>query len=166
MIMDLNYFTSEYIIKIHKKIIEISGGLADVKNFGNIDSPIHHVQNDDYYPTFEDKLTHLVFSFNKNHGFHDGNKRTSIAVGLFFLMVNGLDVFANKFIVEMENITVTVAKNIVNKELLFEIIYSIINEEDYNESLKIKIFKALELAKTNNNYEELNLGKENYYQFL
>ena len=82
--MELNYFTSEYIIKTHKKIIEISGGIPDVKNFGYIDSPIYHIQNDDYYPTFEDKLTHLVFSFNKNHGFHDGNKRTSIAAGLFF----------------------------------------------------------------------------------
>lgn len=164
--MELNYFTTEYIIKTHKKIIEISGGIPDVKNFGYIDSPIHHIQNDDYYPTFEEKLTHLVFSFNKNHGFHDGNKRTSIAVGLFFLIVNGLDVFANKFVIEMENIAVTVAENIIDRELLFEIIYSIINEEDYNENLKVKIYNALSQIENNEDYEELNLGLENYYQFL
>jgi death-on-curing protein len=164
--MELNYFTTEYIIKTHQKIIEISGGIPAVKNFGYIDSPIHHIQNDEYYPTFEDKLTHLVFSFNKNHGFHDGNKRTSIAVGLFFLIINGLDVFANKFVIEMENIAVTVAQNIIDRELLYEIIYSIINEEDYTESLKIKIYNALSIVMSDENYEELNLGLESYHQFL
>ncbi|EMY3554988.1 type II toxin-antitoxin system death-on-curing family toxin [Flavobacterium psychrophilum] len=164
--MELNYFTTEYIIKTHQKIIEISGGIPAVKNFGYIDSPIHHIQNDEYYPSFEDKLTHLVFSFNKNHGFHDGNKRTSIAVGLFFLIINGLDVFANKFVIEMENIAVTVAQNIIDRELLYEIIYSIINEEDYTESLKIKIYNALSIVMSDENYEELNLGLESYHQFL
>lgn len=128
-------------------------------------SPIHHIQNDEYYPTFEDKLTHLVFSFNKNHGFNDGNKRTSIAVGLFFLIINGLDVFANKFVIEMENIAVAVAQNIIDSELLYEIIYSIINEEDYSENLKIKIYNALNVV-TDEKYEELNLGLEDYHQFL
>jgi death-on-curing protein len=44
----------------------------------------------------------------------------------------------------MENISVAVADNIVDKELLFEIIYSLINEEDYNEVLKLKIVNVLE----------------------
>jgi death-on-curing protein len=142
--MKLIYFTSEYAIKIHDKIIEISGGINGVKEFGNIDSPLSHIQNDDYYPTFEDKLNHLMFSFNKSHAFNDGNKRTSIAMGAFFLEVNGLKVYVDKFIIEMENISVAVADNIVDKELLFEIIYSLINEEDYNEVLKLKIVNVLE----------------------
>lgn len=142
--MKLIYFTSEYAIKIHDKIIEISGGINGVKEFGNIDSPLSHIQNDDYYPTFEDKLNHLIFSFNKSHAFNDGNKRTSIAMGAFFLEVNGLEVYVDKFIIEMENISVAVADNIVDKELLFQIIYSLINEEDYNEALKLKIVNVLE----------------------
>jgi death-on-curing protein len=86
----------------------------------------------------------LVFSFNKFHAFNDGNKRTSIAVGAFFLGINGLSVLINKFIIEMENISVAVADNIIDKELLFEIVTSLINEEDYNESLKLKIINALQ----------------------
>ncbi len=113
--MIFNFFTSEYTIRIHDKIIELSGGIAGIKDFGNIDSPLAHIQNDDYYPTFEDKLTHLIFSFNKNHAFNDGNKRTSIAMGAFFLEVNGLNNFIDKFIIEMENIAVTVADNIIDK---------------------------------------------------
>ena len=164
--MELKYFTSEYAIKTHDKIIEISGGNPGIKNFGNIDSPLYHIQNDDYYPTFEEKLTHLVFSFNKNHGFNDGNKRTSIALGLFFLIVNDLDVFSNKFVMEMENIAVTVADNIIDKNLLLEIIYSIINDEDYNEELKLKIVNALMNVVKNEEDKDFNLGIESYYSFL
>ena len=51
--MELIYFTAEYAIKIHDKIIEISGGREGVKDYGNIDSPLSHIQNDDYYPNFE-----------------------------------------------------------------------------------------------------------------
>lgn len=158
--MRLIYFTSDYAIKIHDKIIEISGGREGIKDFGNIDSPLHHIQNDDYYPTFEEKLTHLIFSFNKFHAFNDGNKRTSIAMGAFFLEVNGLDVFTNKFIIEMENIAVTVADNLIGKDLLKEIIAAIINEIDYSDELKLKIINALSLVRED--AEQINLGIDFY----
>lgn len=161
--MGCNYFTSAYAIKIHDKIIEISGGVMGIKDFGNIDSPINHIQNDDYYPEFEDKLTHLVYSFNKNHAFNDGNKRTSIAMGAFFLEVNGLETFVDKFIIEMENIAVAVADNAIDKPLLGEIIFSIINEAEYNEELKLKILHALSQISEGN--ISLTLGKD-FYQNL
>lgn len=160
--MLLNYFTAEYAVSVHKKIIEISGGIEGVKNFGNIDSPLEHIQNDDYYPSFEEKLTHLVFSLNKNHAFNDGNKRSSIALGAFFIIVNGLDVFADKFIIEMENIAVTVADNIIDKDLLFEIIFSLINEEDYNEALKVKIIDALSQVQFEDNLSKIEMGTDFY----
>ena len=158
--MRLIYFTSAYAINIHDKIIEISGGREGIKNFGNIDSPLHHIQNDDYYPTFEEKITHLIFSFNKFHAFNDGNKRTSIAMGAFFLEVNGLDVFTNKFIIEMENIAVTVADNLIGKDLLQEIITAIINDIDYSDELKLKIINALSLVREDT--EQINLGTDFY----
>ena len=104
---------------------------------------MEHIQNDDYYPDFEDKITHLVFSINKNHAFTDGNKRSSIALGAFFLELNALENIVSKFIIEMENIAVYVADNKIDKGLLFEIITSIIYEQDYSEELKIKIIDSL-----------------------
>lgn len=141
--MNIIKIPTEYAIKIHDKIIEISGGQPGIKNFGNLDSPLNHLDNDDYYPTFEDKLTHLVFSVNKFHAFNDGNKRTSIAIGAYFLQINGLEYCIDKFIIEMENIAVLVADNVIDKEFLKEIIFSIINEEDYNEEIKIKLINGL-----------------------
>lgn len=137
------YFTTEYAIKTHDKIIEISGGASGIKDLGNLESPLTHIQNDDYYLDLEDKITHLVFSINKNHAFTDGNKRTSIALGAFFLELNGLDSMVSKFIIEMENIAVHVADNRIDKDLLFEIITSLIYEEDYSEELKLKIINAI-----------------------
>lgn len=107
-----------------------------------LESVLEHIQNDTYYPEFESKITHLVFSVNKNHAFSDGNKRSSIALGAYFLEINGLEYCINRFIIEMENIAVHVADNRIDKDLLFEIIYSVINEGDFSENLRLKIIDA------------------------
>jgi|SRR5690606_22979650 len=131
------------IVAVHDAILEISNGLKGIKDIRCLESVLVQIQNDDYYPYFEDKLTHLIFSVNKFHAFQDANKRTSIGVGALFLELNGFDYVVNKFIKEMENIAVCVADNIIDKELLGQIVYSIIYEEDYEEELKIKLFDAL-----------------------
>ena len=81
-------------------------------------------------------------------------------MGAFLLEINGLETLVDKFIIEMENIAVTVADNIVGKELLLQIITSIILEEDYNEELKLNIIHALE--KVNPENPQLNKGAEFY----
>lgn len=137
------YFDIGHAVKTHDKILEISGGKQGVIDLGLLASILQHIQNDDYYPEYENKLSHLVYSVNKNHCFNDGNKRTSIALGAFFLQINGLDVYVTKFIREMENIAVAVADNLIDKDLLQEIIFSLINDEEYDEELKLKIIQAL-----------------------
>lgn len=144
--MPLIYFDIEYGIRAHDKVLEISGGINGIKDLGNLESIIEHIQNDDYYPSFEEKITHLVYAVNKGHCFTDGNKRTSIALGALLLEINGLDALVNKFIIEMENIAVAVADNIIDKELLGEIIISLLNEEEYDETLKLRIISALNAA--------------------
>lgn len=131
------------IVAVHDAILEISNGLKGIKDIRCLESVLVQIQNDDYYPYFEDKLTHLIFSVNKFHAFQDANKRTSIGVGALFLELNGFDYVVDKFIKEIENIAVCVADNIIDKELLGQIVYSIIYEEDYEEELKIKLFDAL-----------------------
>jgi death on curing protein len=140
----LFYFDIHYAVKLHDLIINNSGGLAGINNLGLLEAPLAHIQNDDYYPEFEDKLTHLVFSVNKSHAFMDGNKRSSIELGCYFLQINGYDYVTKKFVLEMENIAVWVAEGSINKNLLGEIVKSLIYEDDYSESLKLKIFLAVQ----------------------
>ena len=142
------YFDIIHAISIHDWIIDHSGGLSGTKNIGQLESPLEHIQNDIYYPEIEDKLTHLIFSINKNHAFNDGNKRSSIALGAYFLEANGFDYLVKRFIGQMENIVVWVADNIINKDLLHKIISSILYEDDYSEELKFELFNVLENSKS------------------
>ena len=137
------YFNIGHAIKVHDEIIEKSGGAKGVLSVGLIESLLEHIQNDLYYPEIENKLTHLFYAINKSHAFNDGNKRSSIALSAYFLEINGWDFIVSKFIKETENIAVDVADNRVDKDLLFEIITSLIYEEDYSEELKLKIIASL-----------------------
>ncbi len=76
---EINYITIEEAKAIHQVTIENSGG----GDYGQLDtekleSVLFHIQNDDYYPTFLDKLEHLFFCACKFHCFADGNKRIVI----------------------------------------------------------------------------------------
>lgn len=140
--MAFQYFTVEFSIEVHDNIIRESGGFMGIRDNGLIDSTLDHVQNDFYYPELEDKVTHLIFSFNKNHCFNDGNKRSSIALAAYFLTINNLEALVGKFILEMENVVVDVADNVFDRDLLYEIVISILYEDDYSEELKMKIIQA------------------------
>ena len=144
------YFDVAHAVSVHDWIIEHSGGLAGTKDIGQLESPLQHIQNDWYYPEMEDKLTHLVFSINKNHAFNDGNKRSSLALGAYFLELNGFDYVVKRFVKEMENIAVWVADNVIDKALLHQIISSVLYEDDYSESIKLAIVEAVEVAKQMN----------------
>jgi death-on-curing protein len=141
--MQTIYFDESFAKDIHDEIIRISGGKEGVHNLGLVSSVLELIQHDLYYPSFEEKLTHLVYSINKNHAFVDGNKRSSIALGAYFLRINGYEYCEKKFIYEMENIAVSVADNIINKDLLQKIISSLLYEIEYSEELKLEIFEAL-----------------------
>jgi death-on-curing protein len=137
------YFDLEHAIEVQDYIIENSGGRKGILNIGLLSSVLEHVQNDFYYPDLESKVCHLFYSINKNHAFNDGNKRSSIVLSSYFLEINSCDNIVSKFMQEMENITVHVADNKIDKDLLFEIIYEILYRTEYSESLKLKIITAL-----------------------
>ena len=152
--MRVIYITPEQAVETHRKTIEYSGG-GDTSciNIGYLHSVLEHIQNDDYYPTFEEKLVHLVWSVNKNHSFSDGNKRLSITLGVQFLSMNGYLFCIKRFLQDMENISYHLAAGRINKDLLRDIIHSILEgEDDFGEELKIRILCAMEEGE--NGFEE------------
>jgi death on curing protein len=138
------YFDVDHAIRAHDWIIEQSGGLPGVKDVGLIESVLEHIQNDLYYPSFEEKLTHLVFGINKFHGFNDGNKRSSLVLGAYFLELNGYEYCVKDFVLAMENIVVWLAENKIDKELLQKLITSLIMDDEYSEELKLELVEAIE----------------------
>jgi len=142
--MPILYLTLEQAIEVHRKTVEVSGGgtLGHLE-LGKLESVLAHIQNDDYYPTFEDKLTHLFFCACKFHCFQDGNKRIAITLCAQMLLLNGYLYCSSQFIREMENISYHVASGKIDKELLKEIISAVIAEETDSEELKFKILMAI-----------------------
>ncbi len=140
------YITQEQAELIHRKTVDLSGGGSyEAINIGYLYSALELIQNDDYYPTFEEKLIHLVWSINRNHAFSDGNKRLSITLGVQFLSLNGYLYCIERFLREMENISYHLAAGRIDKELLAEIIHSFLeNDEDFCEELKLKLLLAID----------------------
>ena len=147
------YFDVPHAVETQRWVIEKSGGLPGVKNVEHLESVLGHIQNDWYYPEMADKLCHLVFSINKNHPLNDGNKRSSIALGAYFLELNGYDYVVTRFVLEMENISVYVADNVVNKELLREIVASLLYEDDFSEKLKLALIEAISSSQIGADFE-------------
>ena len=55
--MSYRYLTIEAAIETHRLTVEKSGGgTLGVLEIDKLDSVLEHIQNDVYYPTFEDKL--------------------------------------------------------------------------------------------------------------
>jgi len=143
--MPLVYITIEQAIETHSKTVDVSGG--DEKgqlNMGQLESVLEHIQNDDYYPTFEKKLTHLFFSACNFHCFADGNKRIAISLGAQFLLLNGYVFTAGHFLRETENISYHVAAGKIGKDLLEDILTELINENELSESTKLRILEAID----------------------
>lgn len=142
--MSIIYLTLEQAIEVHRKTVEVSGGGAlGHLELGKLESVLEHIRNDDYYPTFEEKLTHLFFCACKFHCFQDGNKRIAITLCAQMLLLNGYLYCSSRFLREMENISYHVAAGNIDKELLGEIITAVINGEMDSEELKLKILEAI-----------------------
>lgn len=143
--MTFIYLTLEQALAIHQQTIEVSGGgLLQPLNPGQLESVLSNIQNDAWYPTLIDKLTHVFFAASRFHCFADGNKRVAISLTAAMLIHNGHVFDTGRFIRHMENISYHVAAGRIDKELLHDLIESVLsNSFDQDEGLKLRLFRAM-----------------------
>ena len=142
----MNYLSLDDALYVHNQTIKFSnGGAQGALEIGKLDSVLQNIQNDDYYPTLTDKLTHLFFCACKFHCFEDGNKRIAITLCVKFLLDNNFTRLANNFMVQTENISYFVAAGKIDKEFLSTLIDAIINDNyDSNLELKLKLLEVVQ----------------------
>ncbi|MEG1427411.1 MAG: Fic family protein [Oscillospiraceae bacterium] len=142
---EIIYITPEQAKVTHAKTIEYSGGgTLEELDFGKLKSVLCNIQNDDWYPTFVDKLTHLFFCTCQFHCFADGNKRLAITLSTLFLLQNGYLGIAQTFLAKTENISLNVASSKIDKDLLQKIMTAIMNDRyDSDEALKLEIYNSI-----------------------
>lgn len=90
----------EEVLYLHDRIIQRSGGSHGVRDVGLLKSalarPLASFGGKDLYPTVNLKAAAIVHSLLLNHPFVDGNKRTALAVMVYFLKNNGFKLKAGK----------------------------------------------------------------------
>ena len=150
---DIIYISIEQAKIIHEKTILYSGGgTYEHFDLGVLESVLENIRNDDYYPTFEEKITHLFYCTCKFHCFADGNKRLAITLSAQFLLFNGFMAAAKNFFTAMENISYHVASGDINKELLLRIMTALLDGTyEFDEELKIDIYNAISNDQTQSN---------------
>lgn len=115
---------------LHDEQIMEHGGLPGIKNLAGIQSALDRPKNLLSYGNPEPDIAALAasyaFGIAQNHGYHDGNKRTSLVVLEIFLMLNGKELSADDtqcvFIIE------SVAGSEVSEEQLADWIRSHITD--------------------------------------
>ncbi|MGP1460506.1 MAG: Fic family protein [Bacteroides sp.] len=143
----IQYIDYNEVLEVYRKMIDASGGGLKLTNLiryeGGIRSTLDFVQNDDYNPTFTDKLTYLVFKFCSGHYFYDGNKRIALTLGTYFLHKNDYLWNACVFMKQFEAIVYHIAASHIDQDLFLRITTAFMKGEDYDESLKIDIAHAM-----------------------
>lgn len=139
------HLSVEQAIATHLKTIQHSGGgITEAIDTNRLASVLTHIQNDDYYPNFAEKLTHLFFSTCQFHCFADGNKRLAITLSLQFLLLNGYLGVAQTFMKDTEMVSLNVASGKIDKNLLLEIMIALLDGTySYSEELRVKIYHAI-----------------------
>lgn len=143
---DIVYIPKSIVIEQHNYIIDKSGGSNGIysEKDGLLDSILEHIQNDDYFPSFLDKLTKLLIGIAEYHIFIDGNKRTAISIGALFLELNGFsDIIISRFMCEMENYIIWVTEHRISEELFHDKLEYIIYDIDEPEEFRFKIIRIL-----------------------
>lgn len=142
--MPIIYLTLDQALEVHRKTVAVSGGgSVGCLDSGQLDSILNHMRNDDYYPSLAGKLTHLFFCTCKFHCFADGNKRIAITLCAQMLLLNGYLRSVGRFIRESENISYHVAAGNINQDLLGEWMIALLQGDENDEALKLKVLNAI-----------------------
>ncbi|WP_300760734.1 type II toxin-antitoxin system death-on-curing family toxin [Helicobacter sp. UBA3407] len=127
----MKYLNIQDVMTLHQQMIEAMQGLKGVnpQKIGLLESTLQQIQNNDCYPNFIDKLTHIVFACVKFHPFLDGNKRTALLVARTFIVMNYPKILPENFYQNLEDVVVAVAEGKTTKEELREILQNLLRTQ-------------------------------------
>lgn len=105
------YFNEKELLLIHYKLIERFGGSHGIRDLERVRSALSAPKQSafgiDQYETVYEKAAVYIRNIIGDHPFVDGNKRTGISAGLFFLQKNNIPVYIKKG--DLEDFAVRVA---------------------------------------------------------
>jgi death on curing protein len=114
----LKYITEIDVLRLHRRIIEASGGTSGVRDHGalqaSIAQPFQSFGGSELYPSIEEKAAALGFFLVSNHPFVDDSKRIGHAAMEVVLVLNGRELAAS--VEEQEAIILKLAAGRMSRE--------------------------------------------------
>ena len=118
----MTIISKEQIINLHKQLIDETGGANGLRDEGLLDSaynaPFQRFDNQELFPTIQQKSARLAFGLINNHPFVDGNKRIGAHIMLILLALNGIEL--NYTQEELYTIILDIASSAVELNALSE----------------------------------------------
>lgn len=88
--------TVEEITALHDKLIDRTGGSHGLRDQSLLESAVYSAmsgfEDNEAYPSVEEKAARLMFSLTNNHAFVDGNKRIGVFTMLMTLQLNNVKI--------------------------------------------------------------------------
>ena len=88
----------DVVLAVHDEQLAVHGGLPGVRDRGAVESALARPRNLAAYDACDDVASlaaAYAYGISRNHGFADGNKRTSLVTADLFLMLNGYELVSS-----------------------------------------------------------------------
>jgi death-on-curing protein len=127
--MQPHFLDLDRVLRIHRSLIEIYGGIEGIRDIGLLHSAIAMPQ-----ASFEGAFLHrnifemaaaYLYHITQNHPFIDGNKRTGAATAIIFLAINDIELDADED--ALVELTLNVAQGKTGKQEIAEFFRKIIH---------------------------------------
>lgn len=122
----MNWITEEYILILHRKILQKTGGSPGLRDESAlkaaIAAPLQAFGDTELFPTEIEKIARLAYGITCNHPFIDGNKRIGALVMQILLRENGYRLHLERY--ELSDIFLSVARGETDNHALSEWIQS------------------------------------------
>jgi death-on-curing protein len=120
----MRYLTLGEVVRLHRAIIDSSGGATGVRDLGGLESAIAQPRATfggvDLHASLPAKAAALGCSLALNHPFLDGNKRIAHAAMEAFLQLNGQEIEAH--VDEQERLMLDLAAGLITREQLTDLL--------------------------------------------
>jgi death on curing protein len=116
-VKDPRWLTREEIRLLHRRQVELFGGVYGVIDENVVDSALHRRQQLNHYvpdSDVSDLTAAYLLGFAQKQGFTDGNKRIALASALTFLRLNGYELHVPKE--ELLAFVLSIAKNEIDQD--------------------------------------------------
>jgi len=115
----ITWVLDEVVLAVHDEQLAVHGGLSGIRDRGILESALARPRNLAAYEACDDVArlaAAYLYGITKNHGFVDGNKRTSLVTADLFLMLNGHELVSSP--VENVLMVLSVADGTLSEEEL------------------------------------------------